>query len=758
MFKKLLFILGIVAICSFNVLAEKIEEVAENIEYENQGEEENILYISDLEINGTVEIPSEVFDEIMELKKGEIFSSKKMVSDYIKLKDMKYITDIKLYPRIENGKIKLVLDVIEKDNVKKLLKEKNIVPISEREKIDKSLIIKSIEIEGNQYIDIEKIKEQIPINIGSYLSKEKILEGKKNIMKMGYFKDVRPDVLKYKSGIYLKYTVLENPILNSIEIIGNKVIEGKELLAVMKTKIGKIYNVNELRKDTERIRKVYSKKGYVMADIYDIKIDNDLNLKIEISEGILRGIEYKKVDKNDSISDGTRNGNDLKTRKYILDREINMEIGKVFEVNSYQRTLKNVFRTSHFKDVKPTFKRIPEDPDGLILVLNLDENKSAALQGAISYGDSDTGLIGSISVNDTNFRGKSQTLGVSGEISSEDQKSFSLNFSDPWIKGTDRLSVSTSIYRKDYEYENSGLIDEYEIITGAKLTLGKGIKRNWRFAMTHRLESIKEGVIVEEERVYSTTYTEDDGIWHEKITEELRDNDSDTEDILIDTIQDPKIVEKPEKTDEIVEVLEEKTYRKEQLRYSIFNLSPSLRYDTRNHRFDTTDGSYAELTWTPGYQFNGAGEDYREGFYSALKLEVRKFHKFLFKKNTLAYRGVLAGVSSGAIRSDSYYKVGGMYSLRGFESKDTEGSKQIYVNVENRYKIDDSAQFVLFYDIGSAYTEMDELTRLENLKSNYGVGLRLNTPLGPLRFDLAWPIDDSENKGNNFIFSIGQLF
>jgi translocation and assembly module TamA len=41
------------------------------------------------------------------------------------------------------------------------------------------------------------------------------------------------------------------------------------------------------------------------------------------------------------------------------------------------------------------------------------------------------------------------------------------------------------------------------------------------------------------------------------------------------------------------------------------------------------------------------------------------------------------------------------------------------------------------------------------LFASYGVGLRYKTPIGPIRFDVARPVDDSSYQ---FHFSIGQVF
>ena len=208
--------------------------------------------------------------------------------------------------------------------------------------------------------------------------------------------------------------------------------------------------------------KKYYDKGYVLAGIEDMRIDDNMNLKIKLSEGVLKGIEFKgisteKASKLEGVKDITKveevKDIQLKTEEYILKREMTLEIGKPFELAKFQQSVKNIFRLGYFKSINQDFKKSP-DGDGVILVLIIDENKSGSVQGAVSYG-SEEGIVGSFSVTDHNFRGRAQSLGITMEASTKHKKRYELSYSDPWVKGTKRLSFSTSIYRKEMEDSTS---------------------------------------------------------------------------------------------------------------------------------------------------------------------------------------------------------------------------------------------------------------------------------------------------------------
>ena len=90
-----------------------------------------------------------------------------------------------------------------------------------------------------------------------------------------------------------------------------------------------------------------------------------------------------------------------------------------------------------------------------------------------------------------------------------------------------------------------------------------------------------------------------------------------------------------------------------------------------------------------------------------------------------------------------------MNSLRGYHSRMFEGSNVLLGNFELRIPVQKNFSLVGFYDIGNADNNMD----WGRLYDNYGVGVRVKTPMGQLRLDYAMGGDE-----NRSYFGFGEMF
>jgi len=675
------------------------------------------LPIKSVEVVNNQQVPASLIKETLKLKEGARFSTEALLADFNALKETGYFEDVILQPISYDGGVRIVVDVVEKENVVDLLKEKGVAVNTLREDTDKSIVISSVKFTGNSRVTTAELLDITQLKAGEYFSRSRVEDAQRRLLATGKFSEVRPDAQVSNGKMALSFEVAENPIVKSIVITGNHTIPTSTIMSALTTKPGSVQNYNNLREDRDKILGLYQAEGYTLVNITDMSTDENGTLHISIVEGIVRKIEVKKMVTKQKGNRRTPNDDVLKTKDYVIDREIEIQPGKIFNVKEYDATVDNLMRLGIFKNVKYEARSIPGDPEGIDLILLIDEDRTAELQGGVAYG-SETGLMGTLSLKDSNWRGKNQQFGFTFEKSNKDYTGFALDFYDPWIKDTDRVSWGWGAYKTSYGDEDSILFHEIDTI-GFKVNIGKGLSKNFTLSLGTKVEYIKEAH--EDGKLRKAN----NGKWYYNEKNKWRE---------IEGVDD---------------------------KYWLWSIYPYISYDTRNNYLNPTSGLYAKWQIEGGH----AG-GYKSGNFGNTTLELRTYHKGLFKNNTFAYK-VVGGVATNNTKESQKFWVGGGNSLRGYDGGFFKGSQKLVATIENRTQLNDIIGIVVFADAGRAWKQngrdpsytRDNNRFGRNIGTTAGVGIRLNTPIGPLRFDFGWPVGNKmDDDGMKFYFNMGQSF
>jgi outer membrane protein insertion porin family len=394
-------------------------------------------------------------------------------------------------------------------------------------------------------------------------------------------------------------------------------------------------------------------------------------------------------------------GND-KTKEKVITREINIEPGDLFNFEKVKKSLQKIYNLGFFEDVSMKLEPGAEE-DTIVLVVKVIEKNTGKFGIGAGY-NSEEGLMGFTSYEENNLFGGGQKVQAKVELGG--RTTYKLSFLEPWLADTPTsfgFEVYDTINHKEDKEEEVILAEYDEERLGGRLIFGRKVS-----------DAVKLELELKSERV--------------------------TYDLISGTL--------PEDTNEGL----------------TNSLVPTFSYDTRDNVFEPTSGWYHRFSLEKAGGFLGGDYDFTKynltlrAYISTKFIEdvvdigsVKKITDNL-SKGVLALRA-MGGIADTDLPSFAEYQVGGMNTLRGYSLGEFSGDKSLVFNVEYRFPLAENFQAVLFADWGQAW-EIEQSINLEDLKFGRGVGIRFDTPLGPIRLDYGI---NEEGEGETY-FSIGHTF
>lgn len=146
------------------------------------------------------------------------------------------------------------------------MREEILAAINKRP-VSKEGTIKEVLIEGNERIGALAITKKLLSRAGNDLSTDDLREDIHTIYDMGYFSDVIAKLIDRADGKVLIFEVTEKPFISSVSIEGNKDVKDEPIEEVLTVKRSTLIDHTIIKEDAERIRILYTQRGYYMAKI-----------------------------------------------------------------------------------------------------------------------------------------------------------------------------------------------------------------------------------------------------------------------------------------------------------------------------------------------------------------------------------------------------------------------------------------------------------------------------------------------------------
>ncbi len=202
------------------------------------------------------------------------------------------------------------------------------------------------------------------------------------------------------------------------------------------------------------------------------------------------------------------------------------------------------------------------------------------------------------------------------------------------------------------------------------------------------------------------------------------------------------------------------------VRTNVVSVGGQLVQDTRDHPFDPRSGHYASLDLSYSPKYLGSDLNF-----------VRALGSFSIASQPISgwtwaqsLRLGIAHALSGELTSTVRFLAGGENTIRGFDYNSVGpveilggsvipngGGALFILNEEVRIPVTSWGRAAVFTDMGQVWDDWSHADT--NFAVGAGVGIRVTTPVGMLRGDVAWPLSNrGANRGAHFYLGIGQTF
>ena len=496
----------------------------------------------------------------------------------------------------------------------------------------------------------------------------------------------------------------------------------------LKMGVGQTFTPKGLFKDTETIQDLYGTKGYIDARVNPRKNPNTqtgtMDLVYEVVENDKAYIEKVEIKGN------------IKTKDRVIRRELAVAPGEVFDMVKVKRSVDRLKNLNYFEDQfgvdgQPETTDVPNRRN---LVVSVHEKSTGNIQVGAAFSSLDA-LVGFVEVTQGNFdllnppgfQGAGQKARLRLALGTK-RRDFTVAFAEPWFLER-KLEVGVELYHHEFNFLSSRDVYD-ETRTGMRLYTLKALgTENLRGGLSYTLENV--------------------GL---NLNPTFHGNQ-----VVVSNTPFPHSVNVPANVSK--EIAGEAGDR------LVSKIGTSLTYETTDSYLLPTKGQRTELRADlAGGPFGGDSDFYK------LEFKHARYVRGLYAGHLLEMV-VGTGVAEGYGQSrdvplfDRFF-LGGLDTLRGYKyravgprdefAEPLGGDTYWMASAEYSVPIVERVRLAGFYDIGMVYKKAYHYDFSE-YADNWGIGLRLLLPIGPLRLDYAIPIHNSTGRegSGRFQFSAG---
>lgn len=274
----------------------------------------------------------------------------------------------------------------------------------------------------------------------------------------------------------ITFEVLEGPRYRFGVIGVDSTIPGVDAAALrgdIHTREGRVFNAADIERTLEDISITLAGMGHPFARVTPRGnrdyTNNIIDITYVIDQGGRAYIERIEIVGND------------RTRDYVIRREFDIAEGDAYNpvlVDRIERRLRNL----GIFDAVAISEQRGSAPDQVVLVVEVQERRTGQVSATAGYSTLD-GVLGEVSLTETNFLGRGQYLRVAFSIG-RNVRNYTVSFTEPYFLGR-RLSLGFDVFHQ--QSTSSGMRPFDQTRTGGAIRFGIPLTENLTAQVSYRL-------------------------------------------------------------------------------------------------------------------------------------------------------------------------------------------------------------------------------------------------------------------------------
>ncbi len=524
-----------------------------------------------------------------------------------------------------------------------------------------------------------------------------------------------------KSDIYITINITEGDVytINDIKLAGRMAVPKEQIFPLIHLSRGTIFSRKDVVDSADRINSLLGKNGYAFANVNSIPEINEEKKTVAVTYFVDPG---KRVYVRNVNFRGNSN-----TRDEVLRREMRQMESAWFSSEQVKLSKERLQRLGYFDSVTIETPAVPGSTDQVDVNVTVKEKQTGNIMAGIGWSKSD-GIMFNSSISQNNFLGTGKRV-IFAFNNSDSQRHYQVGYTNPYYT-VDGISRGFDLMYKQTDFADIDTAKYKTDVASAGVNFGIPLNEYDRVRFDFK--------------VVGTTFEAGGGA---------------SKEVIGFITEDDNVTNR-----------EAANFRSADKDFVDFQIGVSWSSDSRDSSLFPSRGGVQRLS----AEMTVPGSDLE--YYKVSYSHKRYFP--LSESLTLSLNGDIGyGDGYGDTGKLPFFKNyfgGGVKTVRGYKDyslgpRDSlndplGGNMKLFGSMEVTFPdplglAPETVRLGAFVDVGNVYDTDDDSVDIGDLRYSTGLSLKWLSPMGPLGFVVALPLnDESDDDTENFQFTFGTAF